>query len=500
MGFLDKMKSAVQDVSDSASKAIGDSKTDSKIRDEKRNIDKAYKEIGMLYVRCILSGEQFDPSIISGPYDTAVTGMRNVTELMASKGEVDPSDPYVLTSDPEPMQYAPQQQEVPEQQESPEQESPVEQTAPAAAGVVITSTTEEPRQPESPQQAYQQESKVQEEQPKEEAPVFTGSYSLPTSVNRSSGSAMPQAIGAAAFAAQPSMHESVQEPAEEAAQHTEPVEEAPQYAEPIEEAPQESEDSVPAPAPAGGSAMAENEALVGNFEYLVDAANAATGYCSAWYFQEDPSEYYDPQSLMKIAEVQEDSLDDDEHYVVIKDGSIGRVTGSSPPEWLFTPVLGQNREMVISILGDRDQSLIGYSGAIDDPEIVEAARKASNGELDGVGPVWYGEVVARTSDSQVVRRDWIEEENRYVEDRRNKFVVVVRNEEGVDFTKEEGDENPMYRWLRVGDKVRYLPAFGMFEKYDKSTDPKIVCMVCGHMNNVSPDIARCERCNMPLFK
>ena len=56
----------------------------------------------------------------------------------------------------------------------------------------------------------------------------------------------------------------------------------------------------------------------------------------------------------------------------------------------------------------------------------------------------------------------------------------------------------MYDYFKVGDRVRYHPAFATYEKFDKSRDSIIYCNVCSMMNPVSND--RCERCANLLFK
>jgi uncharacterized paraquat-inducible protein A len=56
----------------------------------------------------------------------------------------------------------------------------------------------------------------------------------------------------------------------------------------------------------------------------------------------------------------------------------------------------------------------------------------------------------------------------------------------------------MFDYLSVGDRVRYHPTFGTYEKYDKSKDRIIYCNICRMMNPIKND--RCKRCNNLLFK
>lgn len=56
-----------------------------------------------------------------------------------------------------------------------------------------------------------------------------------------------------------------------------------------------------------------------------------------------------------------------------------------------------------------------------------------------------------------------------------------------------------YPYLNVGDRVRYYPQLPFkYEKYDKSSDNEIPCMICKTFNDMNND--RCANCNSPLFK
>lgn len=56
-----------------------------------------------------------------------------------------------------------------------------------------------------------------------------------------------------------------------------------------------------------------------------------------------------------------------------------------------------------------------------------------------------------------------------------------------------------YDYLNVGDRVRYHPQLSFkYEKYDKSHDRAIPCMLCKTMNDIRED--RCKACKCLLFK
>ncbi len=77
------------------------------------------------------------------------------------------------------------------------------------------------------------------------------------------------------------------------------------------------------------------------------------------------------------------------------------------------------------------------------------------------------------------------------------FVTVIRADNGKKNSIVEKTRN-MYDYLIVGDRVRYYPVFGTYEKYNKSGDSLIYCNVCGMMNPIRND--RCKRCHNLLFK
>lgn len=191
-------------------------------------------------------------------------------------------------------------------------------------------------------------------------------------------------------------------------------------------------------------------------------------------------------------------------------------------------------------------SLIGFSDRCNDPEILAAAksnRKSSIGcmlilvlvpligfpiagllmedfplweaVVIGVGialvmlivnlfglrsakkPVWEGVVVnkyskerrkyRRTSDGSDPYTNYMEYTTVVHTDRGNKKQIVERD-----------SERDMFDYLSVGDRVRYHPTFGTYEKYDKSKDRIIYCNICRMMNPIKND--RCKRCNNLLFK
>ncbi|MGI6497479.1 MAG: hypothetical protein ACOX0U_01320 [Oscillospiraceae bacterium] len=107
-------------------------------------------------------------------------------------------------------------------------------------------------------------------------------------------------------------------------------------------------------------------------------------------------------------------------------------------------------------------------------------------------PIWEGAVTNKSSKKKHEQRDG----SSIVY---SQFTVTIITDAGKKKTIVEKDSRRMmYDYLTVGDKVRYHPKFGTYEKFDKSKDRIIYCNVCSMMNPVQND--RCKRCSNLLFK
>lgn len=110
-------------------------------------------------------------------------------------------------------------------------------------------------------------------------------------------------------------------------------------------------------------------------------------------------------------------------------------------------------------------------------------------------PMWEGVVTNKFSKERREHNNSDDGINRtYTE-----YTTVIRTDTGKEKKLTERDsQRDMYDYLAVGDRVRYHPKFGTYEKYDKSKDRIIYCNICRMMNPIHND--RCKRCNNLLFK
>ena len=139
MGFMDKVKATVQDVTDTVSKTIDNEKVDSKMREESRKADKAFQEIGEIVVKRMMSSEEFDVSMVTAQYSSAIAAMQAITDYNSQRTEpstsfekyiitenyVMPNDDSVVTPEPAPQ---PEPVAVPQPEESPQIETPETKT------------------------------------------------------------------------------------------------------------------------------------------------------------------------------------------------------------------------------------------------------------------------------------------------------------------------------------------------------------------------------------
>jgi len=110
-------------------------------------------------------------------------------------------------------------------------------------------------------------------------------------------------------------------------------------------------------------------------------------------------------------------------------------------------------------------------------------------------PMWEGVVVNKYSKEKSEHRGGEDDNYRtYTE-----YTTIINTDAGKKKTIVEKDSGRhMYDYLSVGDRVRFHPKFGTYEKYDKSKDRIIYCNVCTMMNPIQND--RCKRCNNLIFK
>ncbi len=78
------------------------------------------------------------------------------------------------------------------------------------------------------------------------------------------------------------------------------------------------------------------------------------------------------------------------------------------------------------------------------------------------------------------------------------YKIFIIDEKGRTHTMLFEDDDTVYNYYKVGDKVRHHKGLNSYEKYDKSNDEIIFCNACGSLNDINDNY--CFRCNCPLLK
>ena len=105
---------------------------------------------------------------------------------------------------------------------------------------------------------------------------------------------------------------------------------------------------------------------------------------------------------------------------------------------------------------------------------------------------WDGVVVNKNIEHKQRKR------NRRTEEYTVFTVSVQRDDNKKIYTQRNEDDDTVYQYFQIGDKVRHHGGVRTFEKYDKSRDTIIFCNACSSLNDINDE--KCFRCNRPLLK
>ncbi len=78
------------------------------------------------------------------------------------------------------------------------------------------------------------------------------------------------------------------------------------------------------------------------------------------------------------------------------------------------------------------------------------------------------------------------------------FRIVIRRENGKEITLSHKNDDTVYKYYKIGDRVRHHGGLNSFEKYDKDGDEIIFCAACGTLCKIEDET--CIRCSCPLLK
>lgn len=86
----------------------------------------------------------------------------------------------------------------------------------------------------------------------------------------------------------------------------------------------------------------------------------------------------------------------------------------------------------------------------------------------------------------------------YYTERYTEYTVIYKTDKGKIISKSVDDDDTVYNYFKIGDRVRHHKGLNTLEKYDKTGDEIIFCNACSTMNDIDDD--KCCRCSCPLLK
>lgn len=112
---------------------------------------------------------------------------------------------------------------------------------------------------------------------------------------------------------------------------------------------------------------------------------------------------------------------------------------------------------------------------------------------------------SKTWDGVVVKKEILDKERRkdtgnndYYMQKYKVYNVVVYNESGKTVIIRVEDDDTIYNYYQIGDKLRHHGGLNSYEKYDKTKDTIVFCNACGTLNDINEE--NCHRCHCPLLK
>ena len=78
------------------------------------------------------------------------------------------------------------------------------------------------------------------------------------------------------------------------------------------------------------------------------------------------------------------------------------------------------------------------------------------------------------------------------------YTVFIKSQTGKIHEIRAENDNTVFNYYKIGEKVRYHAKLKSFEKFDKSGDEIIFCNACAFLHDIKEDI--CRNCGCPLLK
>lgn len=78
------------------------------------------------------------------------------------------------------------------------------------------------------------------------------------------------------------------------------------------------------------------------------------------------------------------------------------------------------------------------------------------------------------------------------------YKIIIRSDSGQSYEITVEDDDTLYNYYQIGNRVRHHKGLNSYEKYDKTGDTIVFCNACASLNDIKDDY--CFRCKCPLLK
>lgn len=109
---------------------------------------------------------------------------------------------------------------------------------------------------------------------------------------------------------------------------------------------------------------------------------------------------------------------------------------------------------------------------------------------------WDGTVEDKKIKKKTERHTYGDDDVRYED--YLEYSVVIRSDSGKRHFIRTKNNDTLYNYYRLGDRVRHHAGLNSYEKYDKTGDKYIPCNACATLCDINVDV--CPRCKCPLLK